>query len=491
MTRMGDFLRAEVAAGRGYLPAGEHVLRAFSQPLDAVRVLIVGQDPYPTPGHAGRPVASRSRPRCGPCRAACRTSTRSWAPTSACRRPPNGDLSPWADQGVLLLNRVLTVRPGAAASHRGKGWEAVTGRAIEALVARGGPLVAILWGRDAQTLGPGLADVPRIESAHPSPLSASGGFFGSRPFSRANDLLRRAGRRPDRLEPDMTSSPSREREPRRWSRYVAVGDSFTEGMSDADPQVAGPLRRLGRPPRRRTWPWPGRRTSATPTSRCGGGCSRDIAGRQVDDALALGPDLVSIVGGGNDILRPKADIDALAGELEAAVARIRATGADVLMATPVDPQEAPLVRHTRGRAAIYTAHIWTIARRHDAFVIDQWGMTALRDWRLWAADRIHMTAEGHRRVALNAFTSLGFATEDADWSTPLPPAPSISRADAVRANAQWAREYVGPWVQRRLRGQSSGDAVSAKRPTSCHRCRPRPDPSPPSDLVLPSRRSGP
>jgi uracil-DNA glycosylase len=110
--------------------------------------------------------------------------------------PSSGDLSPWADQGVLLLNRVLTVRPGAAASHRGKGWEAVTGRAIEALVARGGPLVAILWGRDAQTLGPGLAAVPRIESAHPSPLSASGGFFGSRPFSRANDLLAQQGADP-------------------------------------------------------------------------------------------------------------------------------------------------------------------------------------------------------------------------------------------------------------------------------------------------------
>ncbi len=117
------------------------------------------------------------------------------------------------------------------------------------------------------------------------------------------------------------------------------------------------------------------------------------------------------------------------------------------MATPVDPQDAPLVRHTRGRAAIYTAHIWTIARRHDAFVIDQWGMTALRDWRIWAADRIHMTAEGHRRVALNAFTSLGFATEDADWSTPLPPAPSISRADdrpRQRPVGPRVRRAVGP-----------------------------------------------
>ena len=365
---------------------------------------------------------------------------------------------------MLLLNRVLTVRPGAAASHRGKGWEAVTGRAIAALVERGGPLVAILWGRDAQTLGPALGDVPRIESAHPSPLSAERRLLRLAPVQPRQRPAARAGRRPDRLEPDMTSSPARQREPGRWSRYVAVGDSFTEGMSDEDP--AAPDRFIG---------WADRLAAHLAVAvaedfgyanlAVRGRLLGDIAGRQVDDALALGPDLVSIVGGGNDILRPKADIDALAGELEAAVARIRATGADVLMATPVDPQDAPLVRHTRGRAAIYTAHIWTIARRHDAFVIDQWGMTALRDWRMWAPDRIHMTAEGHRRVALNAFTTLGFDSHDADWSTPLPPAPSISRADAVRANAQWAREYVGPWVQRRLRGQSSGDSVSAKRPT--------------------------
>jgi lysophospholipase L1-like esterase len=191
----------------------------------------------------------------------------------------------------------------------------------------------------------------------------------------------------------------------------------------------------------------------------------DIAGPQVENALALAPDLVSIVGGGNDILRPRADIDALAARLEDAVVRLRASGADVLLATPSDPRDAPLIRASRGRAATYTAHIWSIARRHDAHVIDLWGMDALRDWRLWAPDRIHLTSEGHRRVALNAFTALGFTAPDAGWSIPLPPAPPISRGDWARANAQWAREYVGPWVQRRLRGQSSGDTVSAKRPT--------------------------
>jgi hypothetical protein len=191
----------------------------------------------------------------------------------------------------------------------------------------------------------------------------------------------------------------------------------------------------------------------------------DIAGPQVDNALALAPDLVSIVGGGNDILRPRADVDALAARLEDAVARLRAGGADVLLATPSDPRDAPLIRASRGRAATYTAHIWSIARRHDAHVVDLWGMAALRDWRLWAPDRIHLTSEGHRRVALNAFTALGFTAPDAGWSIPLPPAPPISRSEWARANAQWAREYVGPWVQRRMRGQSSGDSLSAKRPT--------------------------
>jgi lysophospholipase L1-like esterase len=202
----------------------------------------------------------------------------------------------------------------------------------------------------------------------------------------------------------------------------------------------------------------------------------DIAGAQVDQALALRPDLVSIVGGSNDILRPKADVDALATRLEAAVARLRAGGADVLMATPVDPRDAPLVRRIRGRSAVYTAAIWSIAARQGAYVIDQWGMTALRDWRLWAPDRIHLTAEGHRRVALNALTTLGrpglggsaavhgAADEDADWATPLPPADRLRRRDALRADARWAREFFAPWVQRRLQGRSSGDGLRAKRP---------------------------
>jgi uracil-DNA glycosylase len=196
---MGDFLRAELAAGRRYLPAGSNVLRAFTFPFETVRVLIVGQDPYPTPGHPvglSFSVAADVRPLP-------RSLENIYAEYCAdlgYPPPSNGDLTPWAQQGVLLLNRVLTVQPGNPASHRGKGWEVVTECAIRALTGRPQPLVAILWGRDASTLKPMLATgdsrVATIESAHPSPLSAQRGFFGSRPFSRANALLADLGGQP-------------------------------------------------------------------------------------------------------------------------------------------------------------------------------------------------------------------------------------------------------------------------------------------------------
>jgi uracil-DNA glycosylase len=192
---MGDFLREEIAAGHGYLPAGEHVLRAFTIPLDEVRVLIVGQDPYPTPGHAIG-LSFAVAPDVRPLPRSLVNIHRELVDDLAVPAPSTGDLTPWAQQGVMLLNRCLTVRPGAPDSHRGKGWEAVTDRAIEVLAARGGPLVAILWGRKARNLAPALGDVPRVESAHPSPLSARHGFFGSRPFSAANDLLAQQGADP-------------------------------------------------------------------------------------------------------------------------------------------------------------------------------------------------------------------------------------------------------------------------------------------------------
>lgn len=192
---LGDFLREEVAAGRGYLPAGEHILRAFTVPLPEVRVLVVGQDPYPTPGH---PIglSFAVAPDVRPLPKSLINIYAELVDDLGADPPSSGDLTPWAEQGVMLLNRSLTIGPGRPNSHQGKGWEQVTQRAIEVLAARGGPLVAILWGRNARNLAPLLGEVPRIESAHPSPLSARGGFFGSRPFSRTNDLLVRQGADP-------------------------------------------------------------------------------------------------------------------------------------------------------------------------------------------------------------------------------------------------------------------------------------------------------
>ena len=195
VTAMGDFLRAELAAGRSYLPAGPNVLRAFTRPMADVRVLIVGQDPYPTPGH---PVglSFSVAPEVRPIPRSLANIYRELGSDLGAPQPSTGDLTPWADRGVLLLNRVLTVEPGRPASHRGKGWEPITEAAIRALVERGGPLVAILWGRDAQNLAPWLGAAPRIQSAHPSPMSADRGFFGSRPFSRANAALVAQGAAP-------------------------------------------------------------------------------------------------------------------------------------------------------------------------------------------------------------------------------------------------------------------------------------------------------
>lgn len=187
---MGDFLREEGE----YLPRGHDILRAFADPFDDVRVLILGQDPYPTPGHP-MGLAFSTQPGVTPPRSLVNIYKELQDDLGV---PPrtDGDLRSWSRQGILLLNRVLTVRPGKPASHRGKGWEAVTQAAVEALVRRDAPLVAVLWGRDAQSAAKFLGDTPRIESPHPSPLSASRGFFGSRPFSRANRALEAMGAQP-------------------------------------------------------------------------------------------------------------------------------------------------------------------------------------------------------------------------------------------------------------------------------------------------------
>lgn len=192
LAAMGDFLRTEIAAGRGYLPPGDAVLRAFAEPMRDVKVLIMGQDPYPTPGHS-MGLAFSVAPDVRPLPRSLKNIFGELHDDLGIEPPPTGDLSPWARQGVLMLNRVLTVQPGLSDSHRRKGWEDITDQAMRALTAREQPLVAILWGRVAQKLRPLLPGIPIIESAHPSPLSASRGFFGSRPFSRVNQQLTEQG----------------------------------------------------------------------------------------------------------------------------------------------------------------------------------------------------------------------------------------------------------------------------------------------------------
>ena len=194
-------LEAERRAGQQILPAPENILRAFQRPLAQAKVLIVGQDPYPTPGHAvGLSFSVGAKVRPLP-RSLNNIFTELHADLGIVPGR-SGDLSSWADQGVVLMNRVLTVRAGQAGSHRRRGWEEVTELAVRALAARHRPdgtrmpLVAVLWGRDAQGIVPFLGTTPTVESAHPSPLSASRGFFGSRPFSRVNELLVEQGAEP-------------------------------------------------------------------------------------------------------------------------------------------------------------------------------------------------------------------------------------------------------------------------------------------------------
>lgn len=192
---MGTFLREEIAAGRSYQPAGDRIFRAFQRPLIDVRVLIVGQDPYPNPDHPiGLSFAVEQH--VSPLPPSLRNIYKELETDVGVAPVAHGDLSAWADQGVMLLNRCLTVRPGDSNSHQGKGWEAITERAIVALAERGGPCAAILWGRHAQSLKPLLGGVAWVESVHPSPLSASRGFFGSRPFSQVNRLLEDQGAAP-------------------------------------------------------------------------------------------------------------------------------------------------------------------------------------------------------------------------------------------------------------------------------------------------------
>ena len=254
---------------------------------------------------------------------------------------------------------------------------------------------------------------------------------------------------------------------RTWQRYIALGDSFTEGLSDPDP---------GTPDAFRGWAdrLAGHLAAAAPSGTVEyanlavrGRLLAQVLGEQVPAALAAQPDLVSLVAGGNDLLRPGADPDRLAADLEQAVVRFRDAGADVLLVTGVDPRQTPIIRRTRGRVAVFNAHLWSIAARQGAVVLDQWGAAWVQDARMWdQGDRIHLTTEGHRRTALAAAAALGVpVTGDyTDWSTPLDPAPPRPTREVLAQEAAWVRGFVVPWIGRRLRGRSSGDGRTPKRP---------------------------
>ena len=249
---------------------------------------------------------------------------------------------------------------------------------------------------------------------------------------------------------------------------MAIGDSFTEGLNDAAPgggfrgwadRLAGLV----------AAEYPGLRYANLAVR---GKLLRQIVAEQVPAAAAMSPGLVSIAGGGNDILRPGADPDTLAELFDAAVARLRVGGSRVLMFTGFDPVGFPVLRLLRGRIAAYNMHLRAIADARDCYLVDLWSMRFLRSTAAWSADRLHLTARSHQRVALRACEVLGIPVPE-DWRAPLAAGPvpngvtDMTRAawlTARREDARWAREYLAPWVNRRLHGTSSGDGRSAKRP---------------------------
>ncbi|MCW2938171.1 MAG: hydrolase family protein [Actinomycetia bacterium] len=247
--------------------------------------------------------------------------------------------------------------------------------------------------------------------------------------------------------------------PMAWTRYVAIGDSFTEGLGDPYPGGGwrGWADRTAQALAARTPDF----TYANLAIR--GRVLDSIIDEQIPEALELRPDLVSMSGGGNDLLRPGIDVDTLSLRLDGAVDRLRADGADVILFAGVDPIGSPIIKHTRGRVALFNENLRAIAADRGAYVVDQWAMWVLKDWRMWGADRLHMSPEGHRRLALSVLETLRVPVGD-DWREPLTPLPDVGRSAMALWHLNWARGHLAPWVGRRLRGRSSGDGITAKRP---------------------------
>jgi lysophospholipase L1-like esterase len=247
-----------------------------------------------------------------------------------------------------------------------------------------------------------------------------------------------------------------------WSRYVAIGDSFTEGIGDPEPSSPGGSR--GWADRVAEVLAEGTDDFAYANLAVRGRLLQQIVDQQVEPALELRPDLISISAGGNDILRPGSDPDEVAGRLERAVERLRSDGATVLLFTGPDVGMTPVLSRVRGKAAIYNENIRAVAARHDAVVADMWALRELRDTPMWAPDRLHFSPLGHHTIARAVLATLNVPNSLAPYS-PEPMHP-ISWRRARVDDLGWAREYLVPWVIRRIRHQSSGDRVQPKRPVA-------------------------
>lgn len=244
-----------------------------------------------------------------------------------------------------------------------------------------------------------------------------------------------------------------------WSSLTALGDSFTEGLDDQT--AAGSFR--GWADRVAEHLGAGRPNFRYANLAIRGRLLQSIVDEQVPAAVAAGAALVTIAGGGNDLLRPSSDPDGLASVFEAGVRRLRVAGSQVVLFTGFDTGTMPLLRMLRGKVATYNAHLRAIADQHGCLVVDLWSMRVLHHPAAWAPDRLHLSSEGHRRVALRVCEVLG-APPAADWRDPMPPLPSLDWVTMRRDDLRWAREHLAPWVARRLRRRSSGDGRTAKRP---------------------------
>jgi lysophospholipase L1-like esterase len=244
-----------------------------------------------------------------------------------------------------------------------------------------------------------------------------------------------------------------------WKRFIAIGDSFTEGLNDPGPDghYRGWADRLAE---LLTATQP-ELTYANLAIR--GKYLHQIVTEQFPIALAAKPDLVTFSAGGNDIIKPNGDPDEIAAVYEKAVAQLRQAGSDVVIFTGFDTRTTPVLRHIRGRVATYNGHLWSIANRYDCYMVDLWSMHTLQDPRALSDDRLHLTPEGHRRVAQRAAEVLGVPT-NGDWREPWPLLPTVDWIGRRRADVRWTREHFLPWLGRHLRGTSSGDGLPPKRP---------------------------